>query len=126
MAGVDGPIKKMDVYYLSPRVLTRTNMAPERLEKGEFRVDSKDLPVQHLTRLLEESRSTEHQHTGRSRFVYDFRLCILADGRSMCFSADGTVGYASNEPFLLSTGEREHVLGLFKELDARTSHTKWS
>jgi hypothetical protein len=124
MAGVDEPTNKLDVYYLSPRVLTRTNMTPERLEKNEFHVDSRDLPVPRLTRLLEETRSKDHQHTGRSRFIYDFRLCILADGTSTCFSADGTVGYASSEPFLLSVDERDRVLSLFKELDARGPHAK--
>jgi hypothetical protein len=122
-ASADGPINKLDVYYLSPRVLTRMNMTPERLEKSEFRVDSKDLPLPLLTRLLEEARQTDHRYTGRSRVVYDFRLCISSDGRSTCFSADATVGYTSGEPFLLSADERDHVLGLFRELDARTSHT---
>lgn len=122
-AGVDEQTSKMDVYYLSPKVLTRISMTPERLETDKSRVDNKDLPIPALTTLLAEIRSKSHQPTGKSRFSYDFRLCVVSDARSVCFSGDGTVGYASSEPFQLSTSERDSVLSLFKVLDARTTHS---
>lgn len=123
MAGVDKGTGKLDVYYLSPKVWTRTNMTPGRLEKTEFRVNTEDLPEQRITELFEEARSTEQQNTDRSKFVCDFRLCIVSEERSVCFSGDGTVGYASSEPFQLSTSERDRVLSLFEALDARTTHS---
>jgi hypothetical protein len=119
MAGVDKQTGKLAVYYLSPKVSTRTNMTPERLERTTFRANTKDLPVQRITELFEETRSVERQSTGRSRFVYDFRLCIVSVEKSVCFSGDGMVGYASSEPFLLSTSERDRVLSLFEVLDAQ-------
>jgi hypothetical protein len=122
MAGADELTRRIDVYFLSPRILTRIAMTPERLETDKSRVDSRVLPMPALTKLLAEIRSNSHQPTGRSKFAYDFRLCIRADGQSTCFSADGTVGCTSGEPFALSAGERDDVLNLIKELDARTSH----
>jgi hypothetical protein len=122
MAGVAEPTCQMEVYYLSPRILTRIAMTPERLETDKSRVDRKILPTPALIKLLREVRSKSHQPTGRSRFAYDFRLCIRADSRSTCFSADGAVGYTSGEPFSLSTDERNDVLSLFQEMDARASH----
>ena len=124
MAGVAERSNELDVYYLSPRVLTRTNMTPERLQDVEFYVARKNLPVALLTRFLEKTRSTEHERTERSRFVYDFRLCVLSSGGSICVSGDGMVGYASKEPFLFSADEKALALNLFRELDTRASRAE--
>ena len=122
MAGVDEPTGQIDVYFLSPRILTRIAMTPERLETDKLRVDRKVSSMPALMNLLKGVRSKSHQPTGRSRFAYDFRLCVRADGRSTCFSGDGTVGYVSTEPFLLSVDERDGVQDLLKVLDGRISH----
>lgn len=122
MASTDEPANQMVVYYLSPTILTRIAMTPERLETDKSRVDSKDLPTSDLVNLLRKIRSRNHQPTGKSRFAYDFRLCIRTDGRSTCFSADGVVGYTSGEPFSLSADERDDVLNIFQKMNAAGGH----
>jgi hypothetical protein len=119
MAGVDQESQKVTVYYLSPSTLTRANMTPEGLKKPRFRVDTKDFPGKEITELFEETHSTEHTITGRSTFVYDFRLCLVSDVWSVCFSGDATVGVASSKPFLLSTSEKDRVAALFSALNAQ-------
>ncbi len=118
----DGKTSNLEVYYLSPRVLTRTRMTPDRLKQDTFRIENRNLPVPRIVNLSREIRSTEHQNTERNVWGYDFRLCISSDGNSTWFSSDAKVGYTHSAPFLLSEHESLGLLSLFDELDLRLAH----
>jgi hypothetical protein len=119
MAGNDGPIRSLDVYYLSSRVLTRTRMSPDRLKRDTFKLQSNDLPAPGISNLFTKVSTTEHHNTGRNTSAYDFRLYISSEGKSVWFSSNGRVGYVQGEPFFLSSDERDQVLSLFGELDQK-------
>jgi hypothetical protein len=112
-------IKKgcLTVYYLSPRVLTRTRMLPERLKQDSYRLQKKNLPLSHIMSIFEKVRTTEHKNAKENKFSFDFRLCISSFEASIWFSADGKYGYENGVTFLLSEKEEDELLGLFKELD---------
>jgi hypothetical protein len=118
MASSDGETGNLVVYYLSPQVLTRTRMTPDRLRRDAFRLEDGNLPTAGMWALLKGVHSTEHEITGANASRYDFRLCISSKGESVWFNSDGKVGYTRGQSFVLSATEEADVLRLFGELDS--------
>ncbi len=107
----------MVVHYLSPKVLTRTAMSPERLKKEEFRIQGSITQGDLVARLFDLSRAANRARKEPS-WKYDFRLCISSGQDSVCFSADGAIGLAKANTFSLSSGEQQRVMELFSQLDS--------
>lgn len=110
-----GSDKKIAVYYLSPTVLTRTVMSPERLKVKEFRVHGETALATAAT-LLSLARSGERRGTDRPT-KYDFRLCLSSKPEEVCFNAEGTVVLIQGKTFSLTSADQQMVLDVYSRLD---------
>jgi hypothetical protein len=106
------------IYYLSPQVLTRTRMTPDRLRRDGYRRENAKLPRQEIEALATRIRSAQHDRAGERISQYDFRLCVSSESGPMWFSANGRVAYFNEQAFLLSPPEVDAVLKVFSELDS--------
>jgi hypothetical protein len=110
------------IYYLSPRVQTRSRMTPYRLKRDTFRIENRNLPMSHIMKVYDAIHSKERTITKGNAWRYAFRLCISVRGDDVFFSSDAKAAYTDGGSFALSASEELDARTLYDELDSLVSN----
>jgi hypothetical protein len=105
------------VYYLSPRVYTRTMMTPERLKTETYRVRVGNLPLTQINKVYEMIQARGRQFTRGGSTRFDFRLCISSREGDLFFNSSGKVAFVRRGTFKPSEDEEPDVRSLFERLE---------
>jgi hypothetical protein len=111
----------IDVYYLSPQVLTRTNVSTNQLRSAEFRLNRRRITpaiARKASRALDMARSSaDWRAAQRAQHQLDFRLCLDDGIRVRWFSGNAEIMLEGNKTRELSSDEISLVEELFRDLD---------
>ena len=109
------------VYYLSPRVLTRTNMTPDRLKAPAFKVGVEPPLGKRIMESCSSMISRHHDVATGNETKYDFRLCVSLSEGDIFFDSLCKVIRIGKKLYLLSSDEETVIHSIFTDIDLMTS-----
>ena len=109
--------KQMQIYYISPKVLTRSAVQPDVLKIDSNLVDVRPEIRSKLEQFIATVKSAKHAEIKESLIKYDFRLCVQSDG-IFYFNEYGNVVLIGDKLLSLSHEEEVQINDIYGKLDS--------